>query len=291
MYYHEFIKERLLDTAHTLIAGTTGSGKSVLLNSVIFTALNAINPVCVFIDLKRVELVRYKNIFNCAMFVTEPEEVNGALDSVIDMMERRYQQMEKVGLVKTTETPVYVFIDELADLINNKGVLPRLVKIGRLGRTAQIHLVCATQDPSRRTLPAQLMQNFTCCVALRCKSSIESRQVIGIAGAEELPQYGQAILWDAKGKKRFEVPMTPEEDIAACCAEHAGSHSAQAALPQTTGEAPVTIYRAPSGRPGLNLAIALARAGYNFVKLVFVVVKVGFIALYRWMTTDRCDYE
>ena len=203
----------MLKSPHVLIAGTTGSGKSVMMNSMIYTALREPVEDFYFIDLKRVELKAYKNLERCRWFCTEPEEVIPMLNMVVNEMERRYKKMKG----KLYEGgPVYVFIDELADLVSHKDakdILERLVKIGRLGRAAKVHLVCATQDPSRKTLCSALMQNFTCCLALRCRSAIESRQIIGTSGAEFLPEYGCGLLWDAKGTRQIDVPMTPEEDI------------------------------------------------------------------------------
>ena len=57
------------------------------------------------------------------------------------------------------------------------------------------------------------MQNFTCTVALRCRSSIESRQIVGVAGAESLPRYGKGIMWNAEGITSVDIPLTPEKDI------------------------------------------------------------------------------
>lgn len=199
----------LMESPHTLIAGTTGSGKSVLLNSCLYSVIGT-GAGFVFIDLKRVELAQYKNIKECLMYITEPSKVSKALDDVIYTMENRYSRMSGRS---SSEPPIYVVIDELADLVETKGILDQLVKIGRLGRAANIHLLCATQDPSRRTLKAQLMQNFTCTVALRCRSAIESRQIIGVAGAEKLPLYGKGLRWDATGIHEFDVPMTPDEEI------------------------------------------------------------------------------
>lgn len=203
----------LLNTPHALIAGTTGSGKSVMLNSTIITG--AAEAYCFyFFDLKRVELRRYKRLASCMGYVTEPEKVVPALDKIIGAMEQRYKEMR--NKTETSEQHLYVVIDELADCVTIKGVLERLVKIGRLGRAAHIHLLCATQDPSRRTLPAQLMQNFTLTLALRCRSAIESRQIIGIPGAEKLPLYGKGIIWDAYGTHSISVPLTPPETLDYC---------------------------------------------------------------------------
>lgn len=207
---------KMLKATHCLIAGATGSGKSVMMNSMIYTAIREQPNKFVFIDLKRTELKEYSKLWNCMAFCTEPENVIKTLDYVLDEMEYRYRKAK--GRMYEGDA-LYVFIDELADLLDgtdkklNEAALARIVKVGRLGRAAKIHLVCATQDPSRKCLSSALMKNFTCCLALRCKSDIDSRQIIGIAGAEDLPEYGQGILWDSHGFEKVKVPMTPEEDI------------------------------------------------------------------------------
>lgn len=194
--------DKLIDTPHTLIAGTTGSGKSVLLHQIID---KLVDKYCLleFIDLKVVELSEYKSVDGCLGYVTEPGDICYELDWLIDEMKDRFAKMEGKH---SDEIPIYIVIDELADVLSEDGVLERLVKIGRLGRAANIHLLCATQDPSRRTLRAQLMQNFTCCVALRCRSAIESRQIIGVPGAETLPKHGYGYRWDADGIEKFAIP-------------------------------------------------------------------------------------
>lgn len=203
-------------TAHTLIAGTTGSGKSVLLNTILYSIikknmfLNENKYMFVFIDTKRVELKQYKNFPRTVMYITEPEDVPKSLDTVIQIMDDRYEAMEKK---ETEEAYIYVVIDELADLLATKGVLERIVKIGRLGRAAHIHLIMCTQDPSRTTLTAQIMQNMTTCVGLRCKDSTESRQIIGKMGCEDLPKHGKAIVSTPDGYRAINIPVTPDDDI------------------------------------------------------------------------------
>lgn len=203
--------DRMVSTPHTLIAGTTGSGKSVLLNQIIL-GLKDRDCLLDFIDLKRVELNQYKNLDGTMGYITEPEDVLKELWFVCKLMDERYQNM--VGK-KTDEMHIYIVIDELADLLTVKGVIDPLIKIGRLGRAAGIHLLCATQDPSRHTLSAQLMQNFTCKIALRCEDIIESRQVINMPGAEQLPKYGYGILKDADGVEKFQIPYISDEEILA----------------------------------------------------------------------------
>lgn len=202
---------KLLKANHILIAGTTGSGKSVMLNTLIYNIIRANEGQMFMIDLKRVELSIYKHV--AVQTCTEPEQVVPLLEFIVELMEKRYRKMERRGLRLSDEVPVYVIIDELADLVSLKGVLPLLIKIGRLGRAAKIHTICATQDPSRKTLPAAYMQNVTAAIALRCRSDIESRQIVGISGAEKLPRYGKGILWDAEGIRTINIPLTPEEDV------------------------------------------------------------------------------
>lgn len=216
LYYWKECK-RWLDTPHLLIAGTTGSGKSVLLNSLIYTAMQ-LGGTFFFIDLKRVELKRYKRLASNLGMATEPHQVDNVLDHAISIMEQRYKTMKGV---EGDDPHIYIVIDELADLIYScpKSCLEKVVKIGRLGRAAHVHLICATQDPSKKTLSAHLMQNFTTRIALRCFSPIESRQIIGDKGAENLPQYGYGLVRTSYGIRKEEIPFTPEFDINALVRE------------------------------------------------------------------------
>lgn len=202
------------NTAHTLIAGTTGAGKSVLLNSIMYSLIKDceddpyVLPHFYLVDTKRIELKLYRDLAD--EYVTEPDEVPGMLDEVLDLMEDRYDSMEGKEYYGTH---VYIVIDELADLLYTDGVLERIVRIGRLGRAARIHLLMCTQDPSRHTLTAQIMQNMTTCVALRCKDVTESKQIIRTPGAETLPKHGKAIVSDQDGYRVINIPLTPDEDI------------------------------------------------------------------------------
>ena len=205
------IYDNLCNATHTLIAGASGSGKSVILNSLICSICDR-GDFLFLIDLKRVELARYKRLIGTLGTATEPNQVKPLLQHIVTLMDNRYKTMKGV---QSEETHIYVIIDELADLTYScdKECLDLIVKIGRLGRAANIHLICATQDPSKKTLSAPLMQNFTTRIALRCFSPIESRQIIGKAGAEELPQYGYALMRDSYGVTRVKVPMTSESDL------------------------------------------------------------------------------
>ncbi len=212
------IYSRMLKSPHILIAGTTGSGKSVALNSLLYSAMieageTGKNAAFTYIDLKMIELVDWRDLPNCSRYVDRPEDAPKALKDAVDSMYARYKVMQNQHIKETTEGHVYIVVDELADFVNDKGCLERLVTLGRLGRAAHYHLILCTQDPSRATLSAPLLQNMTCRVALRTKSPIESRQIVGVAGAEKLPEHGRALLDMDGAVENVEIPMVSEKDI------------------------------------------------------------------------------
>lgn len=219
--YFTECRDMLLGT-HVLIAGVTGSGKSVLLNDIIYSALALYTPsqakFC-FIDTKRVELVQYKNLPHCDRYATELSEVSDLLQDALYTIDERYIQMSNDGLRRYRGADIYIVIDELADLltVDKKTFFPMLQRIAQIGRAAGFHLIACTQAPNRRVIPAELSINFTDKIALRCDSPIESRQIIGMTGAEQLPLYGQAIYKSPKGLKVIDVPFLTDEQITERC--------------------------------------------------------------------------
>lgn len=176
---------------HALIAGTTGAGKSQLIKNLLIDILK--DSETVLIDLKRIELKEFKSCGRVIYYACEPADAVFILDWCCELMDKRYKQLEQNEL---SFLPCYIVIDELADLIaccGGKAIAP-LSRLARLARAADIHLILATQSPARRNLPAQIIQNVPCRVALRCNDPIESRQVVGVAGAERLPLYGSALI-------------------------------------------------------------------------------------------------
>ena len=206
----------ILGQSHTLIGGQTGSGKSVMLNGILTTACRQGNNLFILIDPKRVELRDYKQMPTVLAYANTSAETARALDKAISIMEERYRELEKQGEKKYNGNPLLVVIDELADLLisaDGKRIKTQLQKLTALGRAAAVKCICATQQPSRKMLPAELSLNFTGKVALHCQTAIESRQVINVKGAEELPMYGQCLyLRPQHDLECWEVPMTDEED-------------------------------------------------------------------------------
>jgi len=186
----------LVKYPHVLIAGTTGAGKSVLLRAVVAELLRSCSAEFVAIDLKRVELIQLKSSERLLAYADEPEQVEPILEGVLRLMEKRYAIMQERREQKYSGTPCYVLIDELADVLAECGrkVEEQLARLARLARAADIHLICCTQSPSRSVLRARIIQNIPARVALRCGDAIESRQIVGTRGAEELPLYGSALV-------------------------------------------------------------------------------------------------
>lgn len=190
--------EGMLAQPHLLIAGATGSGKSVLINDLLSELLLVGTPSdtqIILIDPKKVELYKYRISPLCFKYASENEDISKLLNWAIDEMMARYKQMQQANLVKYNGKHIYIFIDELADLLttNKKQVLPQLQRIAQLGRAAKIHLIMATQRPTKDILSGQLKVNLDSRVALRCPTPQDSRNIIDMTGAELLPRYGQAI--------------------------------------------------------------------------------------------------
>lgn len=204
--------------AHILIAGATGSGKSVLLNNLIYYILrnNTVEslPQFIFCDPKRVELWQYKPLNN-SLYCCDSVDIVRALERVISVMENRYNYMQGRNARKYDGKKIVVIIDELADLMLTcrRSVLPLLQRILQLGRASNIQIIACTQCPNRRVIPAELTLNFTDKIALRCDSGIESRQVINTAGAEKLPIYGQGIWRHPGALDKIDFGIVPDDYI------------------------------------------------------------------------------
>ncbi len=193
---------------HLLVAGATGSGKSVFINTVVSCLLMERTPEEVrllLVDPKRVELTPYNGIPHLLTpVVTETDQVVGLLKGLIREMSDRYRRMEDVGVrnissfnEKTSEKMPYlvVAIDELADLMMTASfdVEQSLCRLAQLGRATGIHLVVATQRPSVDVITGLIKANFPSRVSFGLTSQIDSRTILDSAGAERLLGRGDML--------------------------------------------------------------------------------------------------
>ena len=204
-----YVSDNLFNMPHLLVAGSTGSGKSVFLHNAIIS-LATCGGVCFrLIDLKRVELSLYNGCrFMVSDCITSAEKAERALHDECLEMDNRYKLMErqKVNHYTQLKKPLLarvIVIDELADLMLNKetrkSVENSIIRIAQLGRAAGVHLILATQRPSREVITGLIKANIPAKIAFTTARAIDSR-VIGIQGAENLTGKGDCIF-SAVGKE------------------------------------------------------------------------------------------
>ena len=228
---------------HLLIAGTTGSGKSVMINSIVMALLMRTYPEdvrLIMVDPKRVELAGYNGLPHLYVpVVTEPKQAASALQWAVSEMERRLKIFERVGVRKIStfnekqasgafdhyDNPpakmpyLVIIIDELSDLmmVAGKDVEASIVRIAQLGRAAGIHLIVATQRPSSNVVTGLIKANITNRIAFNVATGIDSRVIIDQVGAEKLTGYGDMLFSKVDwGKpKRIQGCFVSDEEIAA----------------------------------------------------------------------------
>ena len=215
---------------HVLIAGATGSGKSVCINSIVASLLLTRPPDqvrMVMIDPKRVELTPFNRIPHLITpVIVEIEEVNPALRGLMREMFRRYKQMEEAGTrnivgynAKAKERMPYLvlIVDELADLMMVGGfeIEQNLVRLAQLGRATGIHLVLATQRPSVNVVTGLLKANIAARVAFAVASQVDSRVILDTVGAEKLLGKGDMLLLsnDSPKPRRVQGALIYDEEI------------------------------------------------------------------------------
>ena len=198
---------------HMLIAGTTGSGKSVCMNSIIISLLYKASPddvKLIMVDPKMVELGIYNGIPHLLIpVVTDPKKAAGSLQWAVTEMLRRYKVMSDAGvrdlesynsIVENEEDgkklpQVVVIIDELADLmlVAAKEVEESICRIAQMGRAAGIHLIIATQRPSADVITGLMKANIPSRIAFAVASAMESRIILDTQGAEKLVGKGDML--------------------------------------------------------------------------------------------------
>lgn len=217
---------------HLLIAGSTGSGKSVCVNSIIISFLYRASPEdvrLILIDPKVVELAEYNGIPHLLMpVVTEPRKAAGALGSAVAEMERRYHLFAENSVrdIKTYNkmaavTPgveklpyIAIIIDELADLmmVSGKEVEDYICRIAQKARAAGMHLIVATQRPSVDVITGLIKANIPSRIAFAVSSQVDSRTILDSAGAEKLLGMGDMLFLPVGASKPTRVQGTYVKD-------------------------------------------------------------------------------
>ena len=203
---------------HLLIAGKTGSGKSVVINGIIYSLLSQYFPEeckLILVDPKRVELSSYKRLPHCLYYASEKNQIEKAFTITMQEIENRYKIMQRQGIRKYTAGQIYLIIDELADLIltNKKIVLPYLQRIAQIGRAAGVHIIAATQCPLTQVIPTEIKVNFDSIIGLKTATKQHSRNIINIPGCESLPPYGEGYYITPRTFTREKLPLIPDEQI------------------------------------------------------------------------------
>lgn len=199
----------LIAQNHLLIAGCTGSGKSVVINGMV-SAIQAVKPgsKLVLIDPKRVELVQYKRSRQTVIYAADKESIYKALETAVEITEKRYKYMQLFRQKLYKGNDLYIFIDEFADLMttDKKRCKSLVQRLAQIGRAARVHVVLATQTPISAIIPTEIKCNFDSRLALRCRSAQDSRNILGLKGAEMLPRYGQGIYMTAAEFAKVNIP-------------------------------------------------------------------------------------
>ena len=214
---------------HLLIAGTTGSGKSVCINTIITSLLYKLNPdVCKFIliDPKMLELSYYEGIPHLITpVITDAKKATSALGWTVKEMNSRYKLMSKVGVRnidgynskhKLKMPYIIVVVDEMSDLmlVAGKEIENYIQKLSQMARAAGIHIIMATQRPSVDVITGTIKANFPTRISFQVSSKIDSRTVLGEQGAEQLLGKGDMLFMSSANKIiRIHGPYVSENEV------------------------------------------------------------------------------
>ena len=219
----------LTSMPHLLIAGTTGSGKSVCINTIILSLLFRHSPEkCKFIliDPKMLELSTYEGVPHllCPV-ITEAKKAASVLGWVVKEMESRYRLMTKEGvrnidgynLKHSLPMPyIVVVVDEMSDLmlVAGKEIENYIQKLSQMARAAGIHIIMATQRPSVDVITGTIKANFPTRISFQVTSKIDSRTILGEQGAEQLLGKGDMLYMSSANKiLRIHAPFVSENEI------------------------------------------------------------------------------
>ncbi len=219
----------LTSMPHLLIAGTTGSGKSVCINTIIVSLLYKLSPdLCKFIliDPKMLELSTYEGIPHLLTpVITDAKKATSALSWTVKEMNSRYKLMSKVGVRnidgynakhKLKMPYIVVVVDEMSDLmlVAGKEIENYIQKLSQMARAAGIHIIMATQRPSVDVITGTIKANFPTRISFQVSSKIDSRTILGEQGAEQLLGKGDMLFMSSANRiVRIHGPYVSEQEI------------------------------------------------------------------------------
>jgi len=225
----ECITYNLVDMPHMIVAGQTGSGKSIFLHNVILSLIMQYTPKeleLVLIDPKVVEFNFYKGEPHVRELVSSPNKAGKTVEDLCVEMDNRYKQFAEVGVQdiasynrKTDKkmSRIVLIIEELADLAlsSRDDIIVNILKLTFKARACGIHVILCTQRPDSQQLSGKLKNNFQCRVAFSMASQHDSKTVLGRKGAEVLTGKGDGIFRNNNGTSniRFQSPLVTEEEI------------------------------------------------------------------------------
>ena len=214
---------------HLLIAGTTGSGKSVCINTIIVSLLYKLDPkLCklILIDPKMLELSAYEGIPHLlSPVITDAKKATSALGWTVKEMNNRYKLMSKVGVRNIDgynskhdlKMPyIVVVVDEMSDLmlVAGKEIENYIQKLSQMARAAGIHIIMATQRPSVDVITGTIKANFPTRISFQVSSKIDSRTIMGEQGAEQLLGKGDMLFMSSANRiVRIHGPFVSEREI------------------------------------------------------------------------------
>ena len=219
----------LTSMPHLLIAGTTGSGKSVCINTIIVSLLYKLSPdLCKFIliDPKMLELSTYEGIPHLLTpVITDAKKATSALAWTVKEMNSRYKLMSKEGVRnidgynakhKLKMPYIVVVVDEMSDLmlVAGKEIENYIQKLSQMARAAGIHIIMATQRPSVDVITGTIKANFPTRISFQVSSKIDSRTILGEQGAEQLLGKGDMLFMSSANRiVRIHAPYVSESEI------------------------------------------------------------------------------
>lgn len=206
----------LAQNPHMLVSGTTGSGKSVLLQNIIANLLNYNDVDLFLVDPKRIEFSEYEKKIKSICVLYSYEETVDLLKGLLEVMEERYNRM-RAGQNPLTMKPMILIIDEFADLImqdKSDEFYNSLCRLAQKCRAAKIHIILATQRPSVNIVNGAIKANFPARIACRVASHVDSKVILDSTGAENLLGKGDALIRDNfRSLERFQIAYTNATEV------------------------------------------------------------------------------